>query len=264
MIKINDILGKTINGVLVLRESGRRGKDVTIMAKCHCGNVFEVRKTSLVHGKTKSCGCLAKIQRPKNLTPRKHGESTTHLYTVWQSMKARTTKENCKAFKAYGAVGKTLCKDWFEYENFRDWAIRNGYEEGLSIDRVNNSFGYYPENCRWIPKEMQSRNKTNNLKFLDGKLLIEICNDNSLNYKRAHHFFKNNDYQNKNSYIFLDDYNKNSGRKNKIEHDGKFYNLRELSEIVGISLSAITHRRIRFLKKYNLDKDTIIKSTDII
>ena len=46
---------------------------------------------------------------------------------------------------------------------FRDWANDNGYNDNLSIDRIDNSKGYFPENCRWVDIHTQVRNKRNNI-----------------------------------------------------------------------------------------------------
>ena len=53
----------------------------------------------------------------------------------------------------YGGRGIKICQDWLVFENFKNWAIANGYEDNLSIDRINVDLGYSPENCRWVTYE---------------------------------------------------------------------------------------------------------------
>jgi hypothetical protein len=96
-----------------------------------------------------------------------HGEHGlfSRLYTIWKAMHLRCRYESHVGYKRYGAVGITICDDWFEYIAFRDWAILNGYNENLTIDRIDNDKGYDPSNCRWITKKEQASNKKNNVLF---------------------------------------------------------------------------------------------------
>lgn len=91
-----------------------------------------------------------------------HGLSKTPLYSVWQTMKQRCTNPRCRGYRWYGAKGITLCEEWQRPEPFYEWAMNNGYEPGLTIDRINPSEGYSPSNCRWISMSDQQNNKTSN------------------------------------------------------------------------------------------------------
>ena len=77
-------------------------------------------------------------------------------------MKQRCGNTHFKQYHRYGGRGVFLCDEWQEFENFRDWAFDSGYEPGLSIDRINNDDGYYPENCRWADRITQQNNRYNN------------------------------------------------------------------------------------------------------
>jgi hypothetical protein len=82
----------------------------------------------------------------------------TKLYTTWANMKSRIRRP---VGRNVCYEGLTLCEEWEKFKGFEEWALNNGYEEGLTIDRVDNSVGYSPSNCRWVTKKEQQRNKTN-------------------------------------------------------------------------------------------------------
>lgn len=88
----------------------------------------------------------------------KHGMCDTHLYRLWANMKRRINSPS-KGDECY--EGLLYDHSFEKFNNFMEWALANGYEEGLSIDRIDNSKGYYPENCRFIKLAHQQRNKRN-------------------------------------------------------------------------------------------------------
>lgn len=98
----------------------------------------------------------------------KHGLSDTYLYRVWGRIKTRCYNPNDKRFHRYGGRGITMCDEWLHNpESFIEWALANGFKEGLSIDRIDNDGSYSPENCRWITIKEQERNKTCNVRYQD-------------------------------------------------------------------------------------------------
>lgn len=156
-----------------------------VIAQCECGNyVGPIRLCSLINGDAMSCGCYQRELHSRQLAERnfKHGNaSRTHrdkLYIVWAAMKDRALNHNRPDSQWYADKGITLCTEWYSFSNFKEWALNSGYEEGLSIDRINNSLGYSPENCRWIPLCEQNKNKTSNVRVtLNGetKILADWC-----------------------------------------------------------------------------------------
>ena len=89
-----------------------------------------------------------------------HGMSRTSIYWAWQNMKARCNNKNNREYHRYGGRGITVCKEWNDsFPEFQKWAIAAGYNPRLTLDRIDNEKGYYPENCRWATWRQQSRNK---------------------------------------------------------------------------------------------------------
>lgn len=123
---------------------------------CKCGNTTVVRSDCLTSGKTQSCGCYNVTCRQKPQSIKKH-----KLYRVYWGMRERCYNSKNKHFDRYGGRGIIVCDEWLNnYESFYNWAMENGYKEGLSIDRIDNDGNYCPSNCRWITIAEQQKNKT--------------------------------------------------------------------------------------------------------
>lgn len=97
----------------------------------------------------------------------KHGESKTRLYNIWVDMKNRCNNSKHKRYSDYGGRGISVCPEWTDrgngFINFRDWALSNGYQEGLQINRIENNGNYEPNNCNWVTNIEQQRNRRNNI-----------------------------------------------------------------------------------------------------
>lgn len=94
---------------------------------------------------------------------KKHGLSDNKLYGVWNSMKYRCYNKNAHNYCNYGGRGIKICKQWIDnFLNFYEWAISNGYKEGLTIDRIDNDGDYCPSNCRFTTVLRQSNNTRRN------------------------------------------------------------------------------------------------------
>ena len=83
-------------------------------------------------------------------------------------MKARCLNHKSVSYRNYGGRGIGICDEWLSFESFHEWAIANGYEDGLQLDRIDNDGDYCPNNCRWVSRDENMRNKSNNR-------LVTIC-----------------------------------------------------------------------------------------
>lgn len=111
------------------------------------------------------------------------------LYKAWHHMISRCLNGKDKCFKHYGGRGIKVCEEWkTSFDNFKEWALSNGYDETLTLDRIDVNENYEPTNCRWTDWKSQQRNKRNNhLVEYKGeiKCLCEWCEELGLDYTRT-------------------------------------------------------------------------------
>jgi len=121
------------------------------LCKCKCGYTIHHSAGTLTGGKSKSCpSCSAHTAS--------HRESGTRLYNIWRGIKSRCNNPNSTPYSNYGERGIRICDEWNNYESFRNWAILNGYNDNLVIDRKENNEDYCPDNCQWITNQENSKN----------------------------------------------------------------------------------------------------------
>lgn len=130
----------------------------TMECVCDCGKSVTVLVSNLRRGHSLSCGCLRNESTSKALTT--HGMAGRRVYNTWAHMKQRCNNPSNDAYKYYGERGITVCKEWErDFLSFYQWAICKGYNDTLSIDRIDNDKGYFPENCRWADAVTQAANR---------------------------------------------------------------------------------------------------------
>jgi hypothetical protein len=94
---------------------------------------------------------------------RMHGLSHTRIDNIYKGMVDRCHNPASYNYHKYGARGTTVCDEWMEDKTaFFKWAFANGYNETLTLDRIDNDKGYSPDNCRWSTYKAQANNKRNN------------------------------------------------------------------------------------------------------
>lgn len=181
-------IGKVFGEVTIIEFVKMINRSSIYLGKCSCGNIKEFYLGNLKRGKSTSCGCLS--SKLKSERSKIHGDTRTRLYRIWTNMKSRCLNANTLSYQTYGKVGITMCDDWANsYETFRDWAHANGYQNHLTIDRIDNAGGYEPNNCRWATSTEQVRNRDYTWNItIDGitKSAKEWCIDFGVNYKTAH------------------------------------------------------------------------------
>ncbi len=131
---------------------------------CECGATTQAKRSSLLAGAIRSCGCLS---RERKTTHGHAGGVASKTYYIWSSMLARCRTTTHAAYSDYGGRGINVCDEWMEYSRFlSDMGER---PHGKSLDRIDNDLGYSAENCRWSTRKEQNNNRRNNVRLtLDG------------------------------------------------------------------------------------------------
>lgn len=158
LVKTGDLYGK----LSILRElsvmvhpSGRTRR--LFECQCECGKIISATMDNLrSKNHTTSCGCVGAAARLRSITT--HGQHGSPAYRSWRAMLQRCLDKNTPIFKQYGARGITVCERWFLFENFLEDMGRRPH--GTSLDRIENSKGYTPGNCRWATYKTQVLNRS--------------------------------------------------------------------------------------------------------
>lgn len=111
----------------------------------HCESIKNMRLSDFASNTAVSCKC-------QNI---KHGMNRTKIYSVYANIKYRCYNNNHHEFHNYGGKGIVMCNEWLGedgFTKFYEWALNNGYKEGLTIDRLDSDGNYEPDNCQWITR----------------------------------------------------------------------------------------------------------------
>lgn len=143
-------------GMHICGTKGQRHRKVKCL--CDCGREAICFFNSIRQGKWKSCGCLKKNNKYSDVINK--GADYKKILSLWNNIKTRCYNDKYPRFKNYGGRGIKICDKWKDsFPIFYNWAITNGYKIGLQIDRIDNNGDYCPENCRFVTKEQNQRNK---------------------------------------------------------------------------------------------------------
>jgi len=135
-------------------DTGNPEKKRYYLAECECGKQKQMLMSDFKRRPDSTC---KECSGRRNAT--KHGKRFTRLYSIYMGMKYRCYNQKAKDYQYYGANNITICEEWLkDFEVFEEWALQNGYEDKLSIDRIENGKGYSPTNCRWVDQTIQGQN----------------------------------------------------------------------------------------------------------
>ena len=200
--KIEDLTGMTFGDLTVIKFAGRAKDNKPLWeCICSCGKSHITKAKYLKNGDCKSCGHrFEEAKRSIGEKRRTHGATTSdtdyltkRLYKTWTAIKCRTTNENQKTYKEYGARDIKMCEEWLnDFEAFKTWALNNGFDPNLTIDRIDVNKGYSPDNCRWANEYIQRNNKQNTIWVeINGrkKSLKHWCDLFGLKYGRVYDWY---------------------------------------------------------------------------
>lgn len=154
---MNDLTGMRFGSLTVISPTSERKNNSPVwLCRCDCGEETKASSRKLTNHLKKSCGC----RWVKNGRYADGKGPQTKLCGIWKQLKQRCWNPNNKDYRYYGARGVTVCEEWKSFRGFEAWALDNGYKEGLTIDRIDGTGNYNPENCQWIPAKENCKKQT--------------------------------------------------------------------------------------------------------
>lgn len=153
-----DLSGKRFGRLLVIeRDFSKNSRKSYWICKCDCGTVKSIRGDGL--GTVKSCGCLKKEQDLKNFNIKNNHNKTRHIaFSIWNAMMNRCENPKNRAYDNYGGRGISVCQEWHDVNVFCKWMDDNGFQKGLTVERIDVNGNYEPNNCELIPRGQQAWN----------------------------------------------------------------------------------------------------------
>lgn len=227
MATFDNLVGRMFNRLKVIERApdyvqpnGHHKTQYVCECSCPAHTRIIVKATHLKDGHCQSCGCLNSELAAKRLADRdraraKHGKYNDRLYKIHQNMISRCYNKNDTGYTDYGARGIKICEEWCDpndtlsiekIRNFYNWAMTHGYEDILTIDRIDNNGNYEPSNCKWATKVEQGNNRrVNKLIDFNGKQysIGQIANVFNINYDRFYGIVYRSNYNLNNAYHLI-------------------------------------------------------------
>lgn len=152
-----DISGQRFGRLVAVERTHGPGSTKWV-CRCDCGETKAFYLTHLRRGNSTSCGCSKR--RPNR---------STRAYESWRAMRDRCTRPLHTHFRDYGGRGITVCERWStSFDAF--FADMGERPPGTSLERIDNSRGYEPDNCRWATSlEQRANTRANHVLTLDGE-----------------------------------------------------------------------------------------------
>lgn len=254
---LQDLTGQRFGRLVAIKLSEKRvGRKTFWDCLCDCGDKKTIRTDSLKDASVRSCGCLKKEQDKKNLPNGQgvvtHGLSKERIYRTWKGMKRRCENEDDERYASYGGRGIKICDEWQDVITFNDWAQNNGYNENLTIDRIDVNGNYEPSNCRWATWSEQSKNKQNTIRVeYNGKTqsIDEWCEELNLNPNTI----RNRYYECgiRPPYLFNKE-SLNPKNSHYLTHEGKTQTITEWAKEIGIKPKTLAERVRRKIEQPRL------------
>lgn len=182
-VKAYDITKRAFGKLKALELIGSRSSNQLWVCRCECGRMHICQKSNLTGGRTTSCGCWSKSGSRSS-----SGLSRTPTHRTWDHMIQRCTNPNSDGYADYGGRGITVTDRWLSFDSFLSDMGRR--PDGTTIDRIDNTKGYEPGNCRWATAAQQTRNtRRNRLITYNGKTMCvaDWASSIGLTFMALHH-----------------------------------------------------------------------------